>query len=83
VQIHMCNVHTCMHLPRGKHCECVHRIRHAGMRQMLVYDQDVRCSPVAHLWSVDKRRDLAGRLSRTLRQAQGALPPPLTEEHRA
>ncbi len=55
-------------------------MRHAGMLQMLVYDQDARCSPVASLWTVDKRHNLAGRLSRTLRQAQGALLPQLADE---
>jgi hypothetical protein len=50
------------------------------MLQMLVYDQDERCSPVASLWTVDKRHNLAGRLARTLRQAQGALLPQLADE---
>ena len=50
------------------------------MLQMLVYDQDARCSPVASLWTVDKRHNLAGRLARTLRQAQGALLPQLADE---
>ncbi|KAK9834263.1 hypothetical protein WJX81_001484 [Elliptochloris bilobata] len=45
--------------------------------QTLVYDEHAQASPVAELWSCDTRRRLAGRLSRTLRQAHGVPAPRL------